>query len=108
MKLVGLVAAVIGSVLSVSGAFAAVQSEPVSYEDGDTKLTGHIFWDNSIEGECPGVLVVKVTTHPKQAQEWSSATTANLDAWRQRAMKGLEQLSANPFTDTSRLAALAE
>ncbi|MDH3673555.1 MAG: dienelactone hydrolase family protein [Gammaproteobacteria bacterium] len=139
MKLVGIFAAVIGSVLTFSGAFAAVQSEPVSYQDGDIQLTGHIFWDDSIEGKRPGVLVVhewwglndyakgraamlaemgyvafaldmygddKVTTHPQQAQEWSSATTANLDAWRQRAMKGLEQLSANSLTDTNRLAAV--
>lgn len=139
MKLVGIFAAVIWSLLSISGALAAVQSEPVSYQDGETKLTGHIFWDDSIEGKRPGVLVVhewwglndyakgraamlaemgyvafaldmygddKVTTHPEQAQEWSSTTTANLDAWRQRAMKGLEQLSANSLTDTNRLAAI--
>ena len=48
----------------------------------------------------------KVTTHPAQAKEWSSATTANLDAWRQRAMKGLEQLSANSLTDSNRIAAV--
>lgn len=139
MRLASILMAAIGSVLTVSGAFAAVQSKPVSYQDGETQLTGRIYWDDAIEGKRPGVLVVhewwglndyakgraamlaemgyvafaldmygndKVTTHPEQAQEWSSATTANLDAWRQRAMKGLEQLSANALTDTSRLAAI--
>ena len=130
---------VIATFLVTSGAFAAVQSESVSYQDGETKLTGYVFWDDSIEGKRPGVLVVhawwglndyakrratmlaemgyvafaldmygdgKVTTHPAQAQEWATATTATVGAWRQRAMKGLEQLSANSLTDTNRLAAI--
>ncbi len=139
MKLASIFVAAIGSVLTVSGALAAVQSKPVSYQDGETQLTGHIYWDDSIEGKRPGVLVVhewwglndyakgraamlaemgyvafaldmygsdKVTTHPAQAKEWSSATTANLDAWRTRAMKGLEQLGENSLTDANRIAAV--
>ena len=139
MGVINICTAVLALFLITSGAFAAVQSESVSYQDGETKLTGHIFWDDSIQGKRPGVLVVhawwglddyakrraamlagmgyvafaldmygdgKVTTHPAQAQEWASATTARLGAWRQRAMKGLEQLSANSLTDTNRLAAI--
>jgi dienelactone hydrolase len=127
------------SVLTVSAASAAVQSKSVSYKDGETPLTGHVFWDDAIEGKRPGVLVVhewwglndyakkraemlaemgyvafavdmyggdKVTTHPAQAKEWSSATTENVDAWRQRAVKGLEQLRANPMVDPNRIAAI--
>ena len=139
MGSINLYAAVIATCLVTSGAFAAVQSEPVSYQDEETKLTGYVFWDDSIEGKRPGVLVVhawwglddyakrratmlaemgyiafaldmygegKVTSHPAQAQEWASVTTATVSAWRQRAMKGLEQLSANSLTDNNRLAAV--
>jgi len=48
----------------------------------------------------------KVTTHPAQAQEWMTVTTSNLDAWRQRGLAGLQQLSSSPLTDTSRMAAI--
>ena len=48
----------------------------------------------------------KVTTHPKEAKEWSSATAGNRDAWRQRAMLGLDQLANNALVDTDRLAAI--
>lgn len=126
-------------VLTSSAASAAVQSKSVSYKDGETELTGHVFWSDAIEGKRPGVLVVhewwglndyakkraemlaemgyvafavdmyggdKVTTHPAQAKEWSSATTESVDAWRQRAVKGLEQLRANPMVDPNRVAAI--
>ncbi|MEO2169810.1 MAG: dienelactone hydrolase family protein, partial [bacterium] len=36
----------------------------------------------------------------------SSATTANLENWRQRALKGFEQLRANPLTGSDRMAAV--
>ena len=134
---------VFAAVLFMPGIFstvsAEVRSEAVSYQDGGANLTGHIYWDDSISGKRPGVLVVhewwglneyvkwragqlaqmgyvafavdmygddKVTTHPSQAQEWMQATTGNLDAWRQRGLKGLEQLSAHELTDTSRMAAI--
>jgi hypothetical protein len=58
MRLASIIVAAIGSVLTVFGALAAVQSKPVSYKDGETQLTGHIYWDDSIEGKRPGVLVV--------------------------------------------------
>ena len=48
----------------------------------------------------------KVTSHPAQAGEWMKATTSNLDAWRSRAMKGLEKLRSLSMTDDSRLAAI--
>ena len=38
--------------------------------------------------------------------EWATATTSNLDAWRQRGLAGLQQLSSSPLTDTSRMAAI--
>jgi dienelactone hydrolase len=37
---------------------AAVQSKTVEYMDGDTKLTGYLYWDDAIEGPRPGVLVI--------------------------------------------------
>ena len=37
---------------------SAVQTKAVEYKDGETVLTGHLYWDDAIEGERPGVLVV--------------------------------------------------
>ena len=48
----------------------------------------------------------KVTEHPAQAQEWMSQIVANVDQWRDRAMKGLELLRAEERVDASRLAAI--
>ncbi len=58
IKPTGMFAVAIGFILCSSGAFAAVKSMPVSYKDGETALTGQLFWDDSIEGKRPGVLVV--------------------------------------------------
>lgn len=38
--------------------FAKVISEEITYKDGDVSLTGHIYYDDSIQGKRPGVLVV--------------------------------------------------
>ena len=40
------------------GVEAAVQSKAVSYKDGDTSLTGYLYWDDAIGGPRPGVLVI--------------------------------------------------
>lgn len=37
---------------------AAIQTEMVTYKDGDTELEGFVAWDDSISGKRPGVLVV--------------------------------------------------
>jgi len=51
---------VAGLILLLIGgaAQAAVQSKTVEYQDDDTQLTGHLFWDDAIDGERPGVLVI--------------------------------------------------
>jgi dienelactone hydrolase len=36
---------------------AAVQTEPVEYQDGDTKLTGYLMYDDAATGKRPGVIV---------------------------------------------------
>lgn len=36
---------------------AAVQIEPVEYQDGDAKLTGYLMYDDAITGKRPGVIV---------------------------------------------------
>ena len=41
-----------------AAAQAAVQSKAVEYKDGDTPLTGHLYWDDAIDGARPGVLVI--------------------------------------------------
>jgi dienelactone hydrolase len=38
--------------------WAEVQTEAVEYMSGDVPLTGHLYWDDSIEGKRPGVLVI--------------------------------------------------
>jgi dienelactone hydrolase len=51
------------------GAHAAVQTETVEYEAGETVLEGYLAYDDSVEGERAGVLVVHEWTglgeHPK-------------------------------------------
>lgn len=37
---------------------AEVVSKTIDYRDGDAELRGHLYYDNSIEGKRPGVLVV--------------------------------------------------
>jgi dienelactone hydrolase len=37
---------------------AEVQTKAVEYMDEDVPLTGHLYWDDSIEGKRPGVLVI--------------------------------------------------
>lgn len=44
--------------LSASLAWAGLQTEVVEYRAGDTVMTGYLAWDDSIQGERPGVLVV--------------------------------------------------
>lgn len=44
--------------LSFSNAHAEVRSAPVAYKDGGENLTGYLYWNDAVEGERPGVLVV--------------------------------------------------
>lgn len=37
---------------------AAVQTQSISYRDGDVELKGHIYWDDAFEGKRPGIMVV--------------------------------------------------
>jgi dienelactone hydrolase len=37
---------------------AQVQDKTIEYQDGDTALRGHLYWDDRFEGKRPGVLVV--------------------------------------------------
>lgn len=37
---------------------AEIKTKPVSYTHEDAKLTGHLYWDDSIQGKRPGVLVI--------------------------------------------------
>lgn len=37
---------------------AEVQSKPISYEDEGVPLTGYLYWDDTIEGQRPGILVI--------------------------------------------------
>jgi len=48
----------------------------------------------------------KVTDHPKQAQEFMTRVTENVESWRKRALAGLEILKKQPNTDPRRIAAI--
>jgi len=48
---------VVGMV-ATSHAGAEVQSRKITYKDGDTTLIGHLYYDDEVSGERPGVLVV--------------------------------------------------
>lgn len=39
-------------------AHAEVQTKAIEYKDGETTLTGYLYWDDAIEGKRPGVLVI--------------------------------------------------
>lgn len=41
-----------------AGALAEVQTKAVEYRSGEVPLTGHLYWDDSIAGKRPGVLVI--------------------------------------------------
>lgn len=43
---------------SVGTAMAEIRTEEVSYSAGDVNLKGYVAWDDAVEGERPGVLVV--------------------------------------------------
>jgi len=38
-------------------AFAEIQTQIITYQDGDNTLQGYFSWDDSVEGKRPGVLV---------------------------------------------------
>jgi len=48
----------------------------------------------------------KVTKHPETAGEWAKQVNSNVEAWRQRALAGLEVLRKQPMTDPERVAAI--
>lgn len=48
----------------------------------------------------------KTTTHPAEAGEWAGMIRKNVDAWRKRALAGLEILKGQENVDPSRLAAI--
>ena len=43
---------------ALSSLHAAVQTETVTYKDGDQVLEGFVAWDDAVKGQRPGVLVV--------------------------------------------------
>ncbi len=55
--LLALLLTVSASVMSIT-ATAEIQTKAVDYMDEDVPLTGHLYWDDSIEGKRPGVLLI--------------------------------------------------
>ena len=56
--MISIITLVFASMAVVSGARAEIRSETVTYQDGGETLTGNLYWDDSIAGKRPGVLVV--------------------------------------------------
>ncbi|MEE4660382.1 MAG: dienelactone hydrolase family protein [Halieaceae bacterium] len=120
-------------------AHAAVQSRAITYQVDGTEFTGYLYWDDTQDGQRPGVLVVhewwglndyakqrarmlaelgyvafavdmygnnQVTDKPAQAREWMQEVTADVEGWRERALKGLEQLVRSGMVADGQLAAI--
>ena len=58
MKFLSLFSVALAACLSATTVIAEVRSAPVAYRDGGENLTGYLYWNDAVEGERPGVLVV--------------------------------------------------
>lgn len=55
MKMITLLMAL--SLLSIP-AYSAMHKEEITYQHGDTRLKGYLFWDDAFEGKRPAIMVV--------------------------------------------------
>jgi len=58
MRIIAASLLLLAAAVAPVAALAEVQSKAIEYSDGHAKLTGYLYWDDSIEGKRPGVLVV--------------------------------------------------
>jgi dienelactone hydrolase len=56
MRILALEIAVLAATVSV--AFGAIRTKVVEYKQGNTALEGYLAWDDAVQGQRPGVLVV--------------------------------------------------
>jgi dienelactone hydrolase len=107
---------------------AEVKTKVAEYELGKDKFKGVFYWDDSVKGKRPGVLVIhewwglgphekaafacdmygegKLTEHPKEAKAMAGVVRSNLETWQGRAKAGLDQLKKFELTDPDKLAAI--
>jgi dienelactone hydrolase len=78
MKILSIVMLAIASSLTFLPASAEIQSKAISYRDGDANLTGHLYWDDSIEGKRPGVLVVHEWWGLNEYAKWRAGELAKM------------------------------
>jgi dienelactone hydrolase len=78
MKILSMFVLAIASLGILSGASAEIRSKAVSYQDGDATLTGHLYWDDSIEGKRPGVLVVHEWWGLNEYAKWRAGELAEM------------------------------
>lgn len=52
------ITAALALVLMSTSAAAEIKSKAVSYDDEGTPLEGYLYWDDAVDGERPGVLVI--------------------------------------------------
>lgn len=69
---------------------AEVQSRVVEYQDGGVKLTGHLYWDDAIDGKRPGVLVM---------HEWWGLNDYVKQRARMLAERGFVAFAADMYGD---------
>lgn len=78
MKTISLFAMTIASLAMISGVSAEIRSESVTYYDGGEELTGHIYWDDSISGKRPGVMVVHEWWGLNEYVKWRAGQLAEM------------------------------
>ncbi|MGD2173046.1 MAG: dienelactone hydrolase family protein [Gammaproteobacteria bacterium] len=76
--LISLFTLMIASLALVSGAHAEIRSETVTYQDGGETLTGNLYWDDSISGKRPGVLVVHEWWGLNEYARWRAGELARM------------------------------
>jgi dienelactone hydrolase len=78
MKTISIFAMAIASLAMISGASAEIRSESVTYYDGGDELTGHFYWDDSISGKRPGVMVVHEWWGLNEYVKWRAGQLAEM------------------------------
>jgi dienelactone hydrolase len=78
MKTLNGISLLIAGLLTFSAASAEVRSEAITYYDGGAELTGHFYWDDSIAGKRPGVLVVHEWWGLNEYVKWRAGQLAEM------------------------------
>lgn len=78
MKIFSILIALFVSFTALTSANAEIRTEAISYQHGDANLTGHIYWDDSITGKRPAVLVVHEWWGLNEYAKWRAGQLAEM------------------------------